>query len=49
MATHAVRDDQGRITTILTLADIYEYKGLTFEAHRYCGPSKPGEKLKRSD
>jgi len=40
MATHAIRDDQERITTILTMADIYEYKGFTFEVHRYCGPCK---------
>jgi len=40
MATHAIRDDQGRITTILTMADIYEYKGVIFEVHRYCGPCK---------
>jgi hypothetical protein len=40
MGTHAIRDNKGRVTTILTLADIYQYKGFTFEVHRYCGPIK---------
>ena len=40
MATHAIRDDHGRITTILTLADIYQYQGFTFEVDRYFGPCK---------
>lgn len=40
MSTHLIRDDQGRVTTILTLADIYHYKGFTFEFHRYLGPTK---------
>ena len=40
MATHAIRDDEGRVTTILTLADIYQYKGFIFEVHRSFGPCK---------
>ena len=40
MATHAIRNDQGRITTILTVADIYEYGGFIFEVHHYSGPAK---------
>jgi hypothetical protein len=40
MATHTIRDDQGRITTILTMADIYEYKGFTFEMDHYGLPCK---------
>ena len=40
MGTHAIRDEKGRVTTILTMADIYEYQGVIFEVHRYCGPCK---------
>lgn len=40
MGTHAIRDEKGRVTTILTLADVFQYKGFTFEVHRYCGPWK---------
>ena len=37
---HAVRDDQGRVIAILNIANVYRYKGFTFEMHRYCGPTK---------
>lgn len=37
---HAVRDDQGRVIAILNIANVYRYKGFTFEFHRYCGPMK---------
>jgi hypothetical protein len=40
MSTHTVRDDQGCATAIITFADIYRFKGFTFEHHRYCGPCK---------
>jgi hypothetical protein len=40
MATHYIKDLDGRVNTIITMADIYEYKGFTFEVHRYCGPCK---------
>jgi hypothetical protein len=40
MSTHTVRDDQGRITAIITFADIYQFKGFIFEHHRYSGPMK---------
>jgi hypothetical protein len=40
MANHAIRDDKGRITTILTTADIYEFKGFTFEVDHYGLPCK---------
>ena len=40
MSTHTVRDDQGRVSAIITFADIYRFKGFTFENHRVCGPSK---------
>ena len=40
MATHCIRDSDGRVNAIITMADIYKYKGFTFEVHRYCGPCK---------
>jgi hypothetical protein len=40
MATHCMRDSAGSVNAIITLADIYEYKGFTFEMHHYCGPCK---------
>jgi hypothetical protein len=40
MSDHFLTDEQGRCHTVLTLADIYEYKGFVFEFHRFCGPIK---------
>ncbi len=40
MSDHFLTDKQGRCRTVLTVADIYEYKGFIFEFHRFCGPIK---------
>ena len=40
MTTHLMRDESGRITTVLTMSDVYEYKGFIFSVHHYCGPCK---------
>jgi hypothetical protein len=40
MASHYMRDPDGRVNAIITMADIYRYKGFTFEVHRFCGPCK---------
>ena len=40
MSDHFLRDDTGRCHTILTCANIYQYKGFTFEFHHFCGPGK---------
>ena len=40
MATHCIRDSDGLVNAIITMADIYKYKGFTFEVHPYCGPCK---------
>jgi len=39
MAGHIIKDGFGNVTH-LTLADIYRYRGFTFEFHWYCGPHK---------
>ena len=40
MGDHYMKDPEGRVNAIITMADIYEYKGFIFEHHRYCGPCK---------
>ena len=40
MATHYLINAEGKIDGIMTLANIYHYKGFTFEAHPYLGPQK---------
>ena len=40
MGTHYLKDPAGRVNAIITMADIYEYKGIIFEHHRYLGPCK---------
>jgi hypothetical protein len=37
MTTQYIREN-GKITGWLTLADIYQFEGYTFEFHHYCGP-----------
>lgn len=40
MGSHKITDPEGRVTGILTVADIYQFEGFTFEMHHYCGPCK---------
>jgi hypothetical protein len=40
MGTHYMRDPDGRVNAVVTMADVYEYKGFIFEMHHYCGPCK---------
>lgn len=40
MGTYRMQDSDGRVNAIITMADIYKYKGFTFEVHPYCGPCK---------
>lgn len=40
MATHYLKDGDGKVTTILTMADIFQFGGFIFEFHGYCGPMK---------
>jgi len=40
MSTHIVKDQQGCVNAVITFPDIYQFKGFTFEFHRYCGVMK---------
>lgn len=40
MSDHFLTDEKGRCHTVISMANIYEYKGFVFEFHRLCGPSK---------
>jgi hypothetical protein len=40
MPSQYVKDDQGRIISIITFPNFYKYKQFTFEFHSYCGPWK---------
>ena len=40
MATYYLTKPDGTRYGIMTVADIYHYRGFTFESHRYLGPQK---------
>jgi hypothetical protein len=40
MATHYLINADGKIDGIMTVANIYQFKGFTFESHRYLGPQR---------
>jgi hypothetical protein len=40
MSDHFLTDEKGRCHTVITMANIYEYKGFVFEFHSFCGPCK---------
>lgn len=40
MSDHFFTDHTGRVTTVITMANIYTYKGFIFEFHCFCGPMK---------
>jgi len=40
MGSYYTTNAEGKIDGIMTLANIYQFKGFTFEAHRYLGPQK---------
>jgi hypothetical protein len=45
MSLHYMRDETGAVTAVVTLANIYEFRGFVFEFHPYLGPVK----LRKSD
>ena len=50
MGTHFDRDRNGKVISIVTVANGYQYKGFLFEFHSYLGPikmRKDGEPAKR--
>jgi hypothetical protein len=40
MGTHYLTNAEGNIDGIMTLANIYQFKGFLFEFHSYLGPQK---------
>ena len=40
MASYYTTDENNRVNGIMTLANIYQYKGFLFEFHSYLGPVK---------
>ena len=40
MGTHYLTNAEGKIDGIMTLANIYQFKGFLFEFHSYLGPQK---------
>jgi|688.fasta_scaffold24234_2 hypothetical protein len=40
MGTHYTTNAEGKIDGIMTLANIYQFKGFIFEFHSYLGPQK---------
>jgi hypothetical protein len=40
MGSYYTTNAEGKIDGIMTVADIYHYRGFTFESHRYLGPQK---------
>jgi hypothetical protein len=35
-----MRDNDGRVIGVITMANIYRFKGFIFEVHHYFGPAK---------
>jgi hypothetical protein len=48
MSTHFIQDPDGRVRSVITVADIYHFEGFTFEFHRFCGPQKVNKDLEPS-
>jgi len=40
MGSYYLTNAEGKIDGIMTLANIYQFKGFTFESHRYLGPQR---------
>ena len=40
MSTHYMRDNDGQVVGIITMANIYRFKGFIFEVHHFFGPFK---------
>ena len=40
MGTYYTKDENNRINGIMTVANVYQYKGFTFELHTLFGPVK---------
>ena len=40
MGTYYTKDEHGKVNGIMTVANVYEFKGFTFEFHPLFGPVK---------
>ena len=40
MGTYYTKDENNRVNGIMTVANVYEYRGFTFEFHSLFGPVK---------
>jgi hypothetical protein len=40
MGTYYTTDENNKVNGIMTFANIYQFKGFTFEAHPYLGPQR---------
>jgi hypothetical protein len=40
MGTYYTKDEHGKVNGIMTVANVYQYKGFTFEFHSLFGPVK---------
>ena len=40
MGTYYTKDEHGKVNGIMTVPNVYQYKGFTFELHTFFGPVK---------
>ena len=48
MGTYYTKDADGKVNGIMTVANVYQYKGFTFEFHSLFGPVKVNKDLNPS-
>jgi len=48
MGTYYTKDEHGKINGIMTVANVYQYKGFTFEFHTLFGPVKVNKNFEPS-
>ena len=48
MGTYYTKDEHGKVNGIMTVANVYQYKGFTFEFHTLFGPVKVNKDLNPS-
>ena len=48
MGTYYTKDADGKVNGIMTVANVYQYKGFTFEFHTLFGPVKVNKNFEPS-
>lgn len=48
MGTYYTKDENGKVNGIMTVANVYEFKGFTFEFSNFLGPLKLNKDLNPS-